>query len=300
MAGTFTVVKTNKQGQELIKHGTALFPVHQYHDDFSVMNTVEWHWHHEFEAGIIRSGHLTSMINQEEFHLSEGDGFFINSEVLHADWDFENNSCQLDSIVFHPRLIGGSHDCIFWQNYINPILHNRAFHGLSLRHDNPQDQPLLNLIRSSIDLCDQQSDGYEFPVRNNLSDLLYHIYKLQCQYKSGLSETMIRNEERIKSMISFIESHFQQNITLQEIADSASVSKSECIRCFNKSIGRTPIQFLKEFRLQKAAVLLHSTDMTISDIAFSCGFFEMSYFTRSFRALYNTTPTEYRRKKLLF
>lgn len=300
MSGTFTIVKTNKQRQELIKHGTSLFPVNQYHDDFSIMNTVEWHWHPEFEAGVIQSGHLTAMINQEEFHLSEGDGFFINSEVLHADWDLDENSCQLDSIVFHPRLIGGSHDCILWQNYVNPVITNHAFYGLPLFHNNPDNRPMLEQIRSSIRLCDEQPNGFEFSVRNCLSDLLYHIYKLQSHYKTGLSETVIRNEERIKTMIAFIESNYQQNLSLQKIADSASVSKSESIRCFNKSIGRTPIQFLKEFRLQKAASLLASTDMSIGDVAFSCGFSEMSYFTRSFRTLYADTPTEYRRKMQFF
>ncbi len=298
MAGTFTVVKTNIHGQETIEHGTALFPVQQYHNDFSIMNTVEWHWHPEFEAGIVKSGTLSSMINQDEFSLSEGDGFFINSQVLHADWDLWKEDCLLDSVVFHPRFIGGSHDSIFWQNYITPIQNNRAFYGKVLYHDKPEDAKMLDCICHAISLCDQQKPGYEFLVRNALSELLYEVFCLQSHFNTGLSESALRTEERIKTMISFIEAHYHQSITLQEIADSTAVSKSECIRCFSKSIGRTPIQFLKEFRLQKAAELLYYTDMNISDIAFSCGFSEMSYFTRSFRNQYTTTPTEYRKKKL--
>lgn len=298
MAGTFTIVETNTYGQETAEHGTALLPVQQYHNDFSIMDTVEWHWHPEFEAGIVMDGQLSAMINQDEFHLSQGDGFFINSQVLHADWDRRNHSCQLDSIVFHPRLVGGSHDSIFWQNYIHPVMNNRAFYGRALYTSRPEDASLLDCIRQAISLCDRQEPGYAFLVRHALSQLLYQIFCLQRHYTTGLSESVLRNEERIKIMISFIEAHFQQPVTLQEIAASAAISKSECIRCFSRSIGRTPIQFLKEFRLQKAAVLLYSTDMSIGDIAFSCGFSEMSYFTRSFRAQYAVTPTEYRQKKL--
>lgn len=297
MAGTFTIVQTNKNGLETIEHGTAMFPIQQYHNDFSIMDTVEWHWHPEFEAGIVRSGHLHAMINKEDFILSEGDGFFINAEILHADWDREDKSCLLDSIVFHPRLIGGNPDSVFYQDYISPILHNQAFYGKALHHNEAADQKLLALISQTIFLCDEQSLGYEFSVRNHLSELIYEIFLLQRRYTKGLSDATLRSEARIKTMLSFIEINYQRNITLQEIADSASVSKSECIRCFHKTIGRTPIQFLKEFRLQKAANLLRSTDLSISDIAFMCGFFEMSYFTRSFRAQYTDTPTQYRKKR---
>lgn len=296
MAGEFTVVQTNKQGQETIEHGTALFPIHPYHNDFSIMNTVAWHWHPEFEAGIVQSGHLTAMIHQTEYQLSAGDGFFINSEVLHADWDLEENSCLLDSIVFHPRLVGGSCDSVFWQDYVQPVMKNRAFYGRVLHPNDPEDALMLKLIRQTITLCDAREPGYEFQVRNRLSDLLYQIFRMQSDHTTGLSESVLRNDERIKTMISFIEANYNQPITLQQIAGSAAVSKSECIRCFNKSIARTPIQFLKEFRLQKAAILLRSTDMSISDIAFSCGFSEMSYFTRSFRTQYTDSPTEYRKK----
>lgn len=297
MSGTFAPVITDEEKQELTRHGTILFPVQQFHDDFSINDTVDWHWHHEFEAAIVHTGHITAYINQKAYELSVGDGFFINSDVLHSDTDLER-TCVLDAIVFHPRLIYGSHDCIFWEKYVDPIISNRSFEGIPLYHDDPESQPLLTLIRKAVDLTDEKPDGYELFVRNHLSELIYQIYKLQPQYKTGLSNTAIRNEQRIKTMITFIEEHFQTNITLQDIANSAYISKSESIRCFNNLIKRTPIQFLKEYRLQKAEKLIVSTDMSISDIAYSCGFTEMSYFTRSFRKLYKETPTQYRKKNI--
>ena len=156
---------------------------------------------------------------------------------------------------------------------------------------------MLDLISQTVDLCGEQTPGYEFDIRNHLSNLVYQIFLLQRKYTKGLSDATLRSQERIKIMLSYIEVNYQRNITLEEIAESASVSKSECIRCFHKTIGRTPIQFLKEFRLQKAATLLRSTDLSVSDIAFMCGFFEMSYFTRSFRAQFTDTPTQYRKKR---
>ena len=80
-------------------------------------------------------------------------------------------------------------------------------------------------------------------------------------------------------------------------AASASVSKSECLRCFRASIGATPIQYLRQFRVQKAAELLVGTGLKISDVGAQCGFQEPSYFIKTFRELMGRTPAAYRAQK---
>ena len=86
-----------------------------------------------------------------------------------------------------------------------------------------------------------------------------------------------------------------ENVTLEEIADSAAISISECIRCFKAMVHVTPINYLRQYRLEKAADLLLHTDLSISEAASYCGFEEMSYFTRCFRSQFGVTPTLYRR-----
>ena len=86
-------------------------------------------------------------------------------------------------------------------------------------------------------------------------------------------------------------------LTVAQIAASASVSKSECLRCFRASIGATPIQYLRQFRVQKAAELLVGTRLKISDVGAQCGFQEPSYFIKTFRELMGRTPAAYRAQK---
>ena len=295
MPKTFHIVKTNEKGLEKATHGTLSFPIKQYHNDFSIMDTVEWHWHPEFEAGIVRTGTLAVRIAQNEYFLDAGDGFFTNVGTPHSDFDANHSACQLDSVVFHPRLIDGGEDSVFGQNYLLPIMRNSSFKGIALYKDDPNDAKLLDAIRSAIALCDRPEVGYEFEVRNTLSELIVEIFKRHGKVSTGLSKTAVKNEERIKVMLSFIEEHYEDNITLESIAASAAVSKPECVRCFNNNLGRSPIQFLKEYRLQKAAYYIRTTDRNINDIASSCGFYEMSYFARSFKSQYSSSPTEYRR-----
>ena len=88
-----------------------------------------------------------------------------------------------------------------------------------------------------------------------------------------------------------------EEVTTASLAASAMISESECLRCFHKTIGLPPMQYLKQFRIQKAAELLISTEKKIGDIGAECGFLDTSYFTKVFRELRGCTPGEYRRRE---
>ena len=103
------------RGRELVEHGTTAFPVACYHDDFRQMD-VPWHWHEELEAVLISEGSCTVAAGNEKFVLQEGEGFFINSEVLHGAWNGADSGCRFHSLVFHPRLVGWSLDSVFYQS----------------------------------------------------------------------------------------------------------------------------------------------------------------------------------------
>ena len=107
---------TSSEGQELASHGTPLFPVAFYYDNLR-HNRVPWHWHEELEAVVVESGETQVSASQQHYTLHAGQGFFVNANVLHAATGSRNTRCRYHSIVFHPRLVGGGTDSIFWQNY---------------------------------------------------------------------------------------------------------------------------------------------------------------------------------------
>ena len=79
-------VRTDPQGRELIRHGTALFPAACYHDRLDLA-PVPWHWHDEWEAAVLWRGSALVAVEGEKRVLRRGEGFFINAGVLHAAWD---------------------------------------------------------------------------------------------------------------------------------------------------------------------------------------------------------------------
>ena len=98
-------------------------------------------------------------------------------------------------------------------------------------------------------------------------------------------------------LIRFIEENYAARISVADIAGSAAVSQSECLRCFRGTIGASPIRYLKQFRIQKAAQLLSSTREDVAEIGAQCGFEDASYFTKTFRELKGIAPSAYRRER---
>ena len=248
------------------------------------------------ELIVVSEGSSIIAVDGEKYIVNEGNGFFINTGVLHGGWIYESPTCRFHSIVFHPRLVGGNPDSIFWRKYLNPILNNISFKGLFLNNSIQWQKDLLCSIDEAWFLCANEEEGYEFEVRNVLSKIIYLMSKHLDLIESNTSTKKLRDSQRMKNMLQYIDEHYSDNITINEIAESVSLSVSECLRCFHRNIGTTPIQYLKSFRIKKAAELLTNTDMKIVDVGIVCGFQDMSYFAKTFRNIYGCTPSKYREK----
>ncbi len=281
-------------GRELVEHGSAAFPIACYHDNLSE-NDVPWHWHEELEAGIVTEGTALLTVGREEFVLKAGDGFFINSGVLHGAYTHDS-CCRIHSLVFHCNLVGGHTDSIFFQNYLNPMISDPTLDWIHFSWGNPFHKQALACIENAWQQCANEPADYAFSVRHALSELIFLI-RTNCS--SGSTEHTVksgRDLQRIKQMLSFIHNHFDSEVTIAAIASAASISESECLRCFRSTIRTTPIQYLKQYRIRQAARLLRSSNSSVTDIAYQCGFQDVSYFTRAFRLARGCTPTEYRKK----
>ncbi len=124
MALSLCRTTVDDSARELMEHGTAAFPIACYHDDLQA-EPVPWHWHEELEVLVVSEGMILATAGGEKFRLGKGEGLFINAGVLHGDWPLNAGSCRLHSMVFHPRLVGGNPDSVFWQKYLQPLLDQR-------------------------------------------------------------------------------------------------------------------------------------------------------------------------------
>lgn len=287
-------ISTDPQGRELIQHGTTLFPVACYHDNISEVE-VSWHWHEELEALVMETGSARIAVNGTVHIVNRGEGFFINAGALHGVWPVGEETCRLRSVVFHPRLVGGSLDSVIWQKYLEPLLSDPCRPYVCFTNGEEWEKAASGAIREAWEACVSESEGFELTVRERLSTLIFLLSKRCPAMEKRPSEKALRDGQRVKAMLQYIQEHYDEELTLAKIAQSANLSENECMRCFQNMIGSTPIRYVRQVRLQKAAELLGSTDWKISEIGAACGFQEMSYFAKAFRELKGCTPGAFRK-----
>ena len=253
---------------------------------------VPWHWHEALEFNYVVSGHVkVSTANQTQTFCA-GDGFFLNSNVL-AAMDSDSD-CIMDSHLFHPVFLSGHFKSVFETKYMDPVTQNRNLDLIALRGNTSAQKQLLKKLQHLSKL--QAESDTEFQTRNLLSEIWLLLLEEIKNADSSIFHAPQKNQDRVLTMISFIQEHFAEKLTLEDIAGSAAVSTRECLRCFRASIHQSPLDYLIEYRIRVSKKMLESTDLSITDIALRCGFNSNSYYTKQFHRICGKAPNAYRKE----
>lgn len=265
------------------------YPYAYHHVDLRTTD-VPWHWHEALELCYVFQGSMKVSTPVRTLTFTQGQGFFINSNVL-ASMD-SPEGCIMDSHLFHPVLLGGHFKSVFETKYIEPVLQNKNVELIPLWGDSAVQNTLLQKLRQLSAL--QSKADAEFQTRNLLSDIWLLLLE---ELKNSEITQPVRhvNQERIQTMMAFIQENYTQKLTLEEIAASAAISTRECLRCFRICIHLSPIDYLIECRVQAAKKLLENTRLSVSRIAMDTGFNSNAYFSKIFKRSTGLTPIEYRK-----
>ena len=294
MALSYSTDKTDETGKELLTYGTPDFPIAFFYDDLTKVK-VPWHWHDELEIVVILSGIVSVYIGGCELILRSGEGYFANSSVLHSANLITATGTQ-HALVFDPKVIA-SPDDIVWKTYISPILTNENLPFIKLSPDIIWQKDVLSYAeRAWYDGVYERPD-YALSVRSSLSKAVsLIIHNMDAQTEHPFTSKTQRDELRIKKTLYFIEKNYRESITINDIAASANISVSTLLRLYHDILHTTPVQHVINYRLERIAdELLVDRNSPIADIAYSCGFNDISYFNRCFLKSYGKTPSEYRK-----
>ncbi len=291
MALSVCSVQTDLHDQELKKHGDPAFPIACYADNLEV-DKVPWHWHDEWELIVITEAPAEVFVENHRIPLKAGDGIFINTKALHAI--SEESTGKLHSAVFHPRLVGGNTDSHFWTSLVSPLLSNDSARYFVLQQDVEWEQNVMTHFMKAWEAVAEEPDDYQNLTRYELSAALHTLVKHADFEESSLSAQELANANRIRTMLEYIEANYNEDLTVEKIAESISASESVALRCFQQMLHTSPIQYVKEVRLKKAAEQLLNTHKSAKEVAMDCGFNDISYFTRAFKKAYGVTPGQYR------
>lgn len=286
----------NENLQELVPRNAEEFPVYTCYENLTLHpgGYVPWHWHPDVELIWLLQGGMRLCTNNHTFLIQAGEGAFINSNILHYKEPLPGPAPLSLNQLFDTQLISGSHKSVYEQKYVTPVLECRDLEVIHLQPSVTNHRTILELIRHSYDAADRAEAGYEFTVRNDLSSAWFLLFQEVSPILHSRKVVASQSEERIKQMMLFIHAHYAEKISLEQIAEAASVSEREALRCFSQNLNTTPFTYLLEYRIRRAASELQETNRPVTDIAYSCGFSGPSYFGKIFKKFMHCTPSEYR------
>ena len=265
------------------------YPYTYHYADLS-KTVVPWHWHEALELNLVLEGSVKVCTSSQVLTFHKGEAFFINSNIL-ASMEGQPD-CIMDSHLFHPVFLSGHFKSVFETKYLNPVIQNRHLELIPLRSDSGIQQAVIGKLRQ-LSTLQEQADA-EFQTRNLLSEIWLLLLEVIRNSDSSMY-AVSKNQDRILSMLAFIQENYAEKLTLEQIAAAAAVSTRECLRCFRTCIRQSPIEYLMDYRIQVAKKYLENTDLAVTEIALRCGFNSSSYFTKQFRQLCGNTPAAYRK-----
>ena len=104
------------------------------------------------------------------------------------------------------------------------------------------------------------------------------------------------SDERMKRVLNHIHEHITDEVTIEDLANVACVTKTYFIRLFKQEFGISPVQYINRKKVERAQLLLFTTDKSVKEIAYMLGINDHSYFIRLFRKVAGITPQDYRRQ----
>lgn len=287
-------ILTDENLMETIPHGTNSYPFEFYYDNLALFdfNCIEWHWHTELEFVYIESGTVTFWVGEQQFELSEGDGVFINAKILHRFHSREE--AVIPNFVCMPFFLAAQESLIY-QKYILPVI-SSTLSCLVFREEVSWQAEALDMIRQIIAAQDL-GPSCELVTASLMLRLWLKIYEnADFTYEKDPVRNSASSQARLQFLMQYIHQNYSRDISLDDIADYAGISKSSVLNLFRNYIHITPISYLINYRLNEAAQMLSKTEKKIHTISNETGFHNVDYFCRLFKKRYHLTPTEYRKK----
>lgn len=289
-------IQIEESRKEIKKHGNYEYPVNVSLESIEAYEQgfFMWHWHPEVELTWVMSGEMEYRTNDQSFLLSEGEGMFCNSNTLHSGFQRDEKNCSYLSVTFHPRFIYGFESSRLQTKYVSSIVDDERRASLKLERDVQWHQEILNGVREIGRLTEEHGDGYEMQVHILLMQIWLKLYQY---FATGPAEEPLpqRNLQRLRDMIAYLQEHYSQEISLDDVAEYVNLCKSECCRFFKRYMNMTIFEYLMYLRIQNSLPLLKK-GQSITEITGLVGFSSPAYYGQIFKRYMKCTPREYRQK----
>ena len=277
--------------QETKHHGEVRFPFNIYPctipGDF---RQVAVHWQDSMELVYIKRGSGLVQTGAQVCTAQSGDIFVLTPGTLHAIRQAESCTMEYENIIFDVELLGGAED-VCAEKYLLPLQSGRLALPEHITPDEAWYPQAADCLKEAEEANRCKQFGYELCIKGAL---LRFLALLIAQSKA-LPPAEKASTQRLRAVLQWISAHYSEPVCVADAAALCQCSPNHFMRWFRQMTGQTFIIFLREYRLNAAAEALRTTEDTILSISEQCGFENLSYFNREFKAHFGMTPREYRK-----
>ena len=282
--------------KEDAKHGESFFPVQKYITNLSSEYMgVTNHWHEEAELTLITSGKCIYKIDLVEYEVEEGDILFVPPLLLHSVSlaQSQNEEMISETYVFHLNFLGGNSTDICSTRYFVPIMNHELILPCLITPKHPAYVSIRKIFRQIAALYHEEVPGYELALKG----LFLQVIFLLLQYSTKQAKNVLPEEgtpaDKLKNVLDYIEIHYAQTISVEELAKICCFSEYHFMRFFKKHMNMTCVEYVNNVRLEKAVELFEQGNTSILEVSLSVGFHNLSYFHRAFKNKYGMTPRSF-------
>ena len=281
--------------RELEKHGTETFPMTVNHDDlwsFEGKN-VPIHWHNDLEINLIREGEAVFQVYQKSYRIRTGEGFLLNRNVPHSCSSPGNEHVRYSTILVRPDFLYGDFGSDVERKCFQPFLQNSAIPCIYLTGFDENGKEILQKLNQVEEAFDRKRFCYELKIKGLLCEAFAMILYGHRQELTKFVPANLQELERLEKMLNYLNMHFTEVISLQDLADQVHLSREVCCRLFKKMTGKTITGYLEEYRVNKSFSLVQSGQYSMIQITEMVGFSNPSRFASAFRKRFGCNPGEY-------
>jgi AraC-like DNA-binding protein len=250
------------------------------------------HSHPEYEIAYIPEDHGSYMIQDVEIPIEPGDVFIVNANDIHQPILRTARNRGALVTYFRAALFADPEECALW---LEPFLHAGRL-GCNKLPADPELRALLPRLHSAID---PRQPNWKIVARGLITHILSitaRLFAERCQQLGAVRR--IAKAHRFSAVIAYINEHLASPIAARDLYPLAGLSHSRFSEQFRAAFGVGVVRYIQAQRLKRARRLLRSTEMSVTQVAYACGFGASSQFNTLFKKEVGVSPLRFRQRRV--
>ena len=248
--------------------------------------------HHEALFGHVKNGSVTFEGTDGGFHLNQGDIYFVSPNTRYKLTNSDSANIDVLTINFtNPAAVTQDY---LSQSIIKALVNGNCTNYARISPSEVAHPKILDCIQTAARAETEKSEFFQLLVYGKMYEAFYELFSNRF-VKIVDSESKSKKYRALMRVTSYIDEHYIDGLSLDDVANATGISRYYVSHLFKELMNTTFVGYVNDLRLNRAAMLLLTTDSPIIEIAALSGFNNLSNFNRAFKLHFGKTPSAYRK-----